>query len=172
MASKQIPVDIESPGQVFACLGFLEVAEMLLGGTDAYFDWSEAHATFVLSAAGHLNPFEVVLEFVASARIVELTHSGYVEGGAGDGDDHDDQEDSTRADDGGDEAVSADPDTVTGRVGREESRVFPCGEGDRNALPIRLDRQTRGERGTLVNSHTRVMRRNRRPSFQSGASCA
>jgi CRISPR-associated protein Csb3 len=138
MASERIPVDINSPGQVFACLGFLEVAEVLLGRTDAHFDWSEPRAAFVLSAAGDRNPFEVVLDSLADVRLVELTHSGYVEGGAGDGDDHDDQEDSTRPDDGGDEVVSADPDTLAGRVGREESPVFPCGEGDRNALPIRL----------------------------------
>ncbi len=63
-----IPVDLKSPGQVLACMGFLEAAEILLGGVEAHFDWSEARATFVLRAAGDKNPFVVVLEFLSKAK--------------------------------------------------------------------------------------------------------
>ena len=30
-----IPVDLKSPGQVLACMGFLEAAEVLLGGVES-----------------------------------------------------------------------------------------------------------------------------------------
>lgn len=129
-----IPVDLKSPGQVLACMGFLEAAEVLLGGVEARFDWSEAQARFVLRADGDRNPFEVVLEFLSNAKISELTPIGYVEGGAADGDD-DGEEDTTPSEpEEGDESVD-DPGKVPGRI---TTPAFPSGEGDRNALPIQL----------------------------------
>jgi CRISPR-associated protein Csx14 len=50
-----IPIDLKSPGQVLACMGFLEAAEVLLGGVEAHFDWSAAPASFVLRADGDKN---------------------------------------------------------------------------------------------------------------------
>ncbi len=136
MAEASIPVDLFNPGQVFACMGFLEAAEVLLGGVEARFDWSEAQATFVLRADGDQNPFEVVLEFLSQAKIVELTPIGYVEGGAADGDDT--GEDDTAPSEPEDE----DNDESDADLGKAQARVttpaFPSGEGDRNALPIRL----------------------------------
>jgi CRISPR-associated protein Csb3 len=38
MAQSSIPVDIFNPGQVFACLGFLEAAEVLLGDAEGGVD--------------------------------------------------------------------------------------------------------------------------------------
>ena len=65
-----IPVDLLNPGQVFACLGFLEAADVLLGDAEGGFDWKdEGTATFVLSANGERNPFETVLEFLAAAEV-------------------------------------------------------------------------------------------------------
>jgi CRISPR-associated protein Csx14 len=134
-ATASIPVDLKSPGQVFACMGFLEAAEVLLGGVEAHFDWSEARATFVLRADGDKNPFVVVLEFLAKAKISELMHIGYVEGGAADGDD-DGEEDATPSEpEVGDESDDDDPDEVQGRI---TTPAFPSGEGDRNALPVQL----------------------------------
>ncbi|RMF69984.1 MAG: type I-U CRISPR-associated protein Cas8c, partial [Alphaproteobacteria bacterium] len=53
MAEAAIPVDLFNPGQVFACLGFLEAAEILLGEAEGGFDWSnEADVRFILRAAG------------------------------------------------------------------------------------------------------------------------
>jgi CRISPR-associated protein Csx14 len=65
-----IPVDLFNPGQVFACLGFLEAADVLLGDAEGGFDWSDGgDATFTLSAAGNGNPFETVLAFLAEAEV-------------------------------------------------------------------------------------------------------
>lgn len=115
-----IPVDLKSPGQVLACMGFLEAAEVLLGGVEACFDWRKPEATFVLRADGDENPFGVVVEFLANATVVELTPIGYVEGGAADDDD-----------DGNGPVVN--------RVHeRAETPAFHSSEGDRNALPIQL----------------------------------
>jgi CRISPR-associated protein Csb3 len=129
-----IPVDLKNPGQVFACMGFLETADILLGGVEAHFDWSEAQATFVLRADGNKNPFEVVLEFLAKAKLIELTPLGYVEGGAAGADDG--EEDATPSEpEDGDEFDSDDPSEVQGRV---TTPSFPSSEGDRNALPVQL----------------------------------
>ena len=130
-----IPVDLKSPGQVLACMGFLEAAEVLLGGIEAHFDWSEAHATFVLRADGDKNPFVVVLEFLSKAKISELTPIGYVEGGAADGDDNGEEDATPSEPEGGDESDDGDPGEMQGRV---TMSGFPSGEGDRNALPIQL----------------------------------
>ncbi len=131
-----IPVDLNSPGQVFACMGFIEAAEVLLGGVEAHFDWSEAQATFVLRADGDKSPFVVVLEFLSKAKISELKPIGYIEGGAADGDDSGGPEEATASEpEDGDESGNDDPGEVQGRV---TTPAFPSGEGHRNALPIQL----------------------------------
>jgi CRISPR-associated protein Csx14 len=130
-----IPVDLKSPGQVLACMGFLEAADVLLGGVEAHFDWGEAQATFVLRADGDKNPFVVVLEFLSKAKISELTPIGYVEGGAADGDDNEEEDATPSEHEDGDESDDDDPGEVQGRV---TTPAFPSGEGDRNALPVRL----------------------------------
>ena len=130
-----IPVDLKSPGQVLACVGFLEAAEALLGGVVAHFDWSEAEATFVLRVDGHKNPFVVVLEFLSKARISELTPIGYVEGGAADGDDNAEEDAMPSEPEDGEESDDDDSGDVQGRV---TTPAFPSGEGDRNALPVQL----------------------------------
>lgn len=132
-----IPVNLKSPGQVLACMGFLEAAEVLLGGVEAHFDWSEAQATFVLRADGDKNPFEVVLEFLAKAQIIELTPLGYVEGGAADGDDGDaEEEDATPGEP--EDAEGSEGDDTSSVHGRATMPAFPSAEGDRNALPVQL----------------------------------
>lgn len=131
-----IPVDLKSPGQVLACMGFLEAAEVLLGGVEAHFDWwSQAQATFLLSADGDKNPFEVVLEFLSKAKVIEHMPVGYVEGGSADGDD-DTDEDATTSEHDGSEA--SDDDATRAAQGRATTPAFPSGEGDRNALPVQL----------------------------------
>jgi CRISPR-associated protein Csb3 len=70
MAQTSIPVDLFNPGQVFACLGLMEAAEVLLGKAEATFDWSDrSSARFRLAAAGKQNPVEVVLDFLAAAEV-------------------------------------------------------------------------------------------------------
>ena len=69
MAEASIPVDLFNPGQVFACLGFLEAADVLLGDAEGGFDWrNEEQATFTLGAGGERDPIETVLEFLAQAE--------------------------------------------------------------------------------------------------------
>jgi CRISPR-associated protein Csb3 len=73
MADASIPADLFNPGQVFACLGFLEAADVLLGGAEGGFDWSdEADVRFHLRADGEKNPFDATLQFLASAEVCAL----------------------------------------------------------------------------------------------------
>ncbi len=73
MAEAAIPVDLFNPGQVFACLGFLEAAEILLGDAEGGFDWSdEANVKFRLHAHGDENPVAAVLAFLAEAEVKAL----------------------------------------------------------------------------------------------------
>jgi CRISPR-associated protein Csb3 len=131
-----IPVDLNSPGQVLACMGFLEAAEVLLSGAEARFDWNEAPSKFVLCARGDRNPFEVVLDFLAKAEIIELTPSGYVEGGAADADDSGEEDAALSEPQEGEASDGHDAAVQVGR--RMETGAFPSPEGDRNALPIQL----------------------------------
>lgn len=130
-----ISLNLQSPGQVFACMGFLEAAEVLLGGVEAHFDWSETQARFVLRADGDRNPFEVVFEFLSKANISGLTPIGYVEGGAADGDDNGEEDTMLSETEDGDGFDDDDTGEVQGRV---TTPAFPAGEGDRNALPVQL----------------------------------
>ena len=82
MAEYSIPVDLLNPGQVFACLGFLEAADILCGGAQGCFnDWDNNNvARFRLSTGGDENPFEAVLEFLATeAKIWRVAPRSYVD---------------------------------------------------------------------------------------------
>jgi len=73
MTEAAIPVDLYNPGQVFACLGFLEAADLLLGNAEAAFDWhDEADVKFRLRAASENDPVAIVLEFLATAGVASL----------------------------------------------------------------------------------------------------
>ncbi|MCY4237669.1 MAG: type I-U CRISPR-associated protein Cas8c [Rhodospirillaceae bacterium] len=63
-----IPVDLINPGQVFACLGFLEAAHVLCGGAEGRFDWHDEEK-FFLRISGEVNPFEKVLEFLSKVEV-------------------------------------------------------------------------------------------------------
>ena len=77
MADAQIPVDLTNPGQVFACLGFLEVADIILGDAEGGFDWSgEAAVKFRLRAKGEENPVKAVLGFLAEANVRSVAPAG------------------------------------------------------------------------------------------------
>ncbi len=70
MAEASIPVDLTNPGQVFACLGFLEAADILLGDSRGGFDWrNPADLRFHLTARGGDNPFAGILSFLAEATV-------------------------------------------------------------------------------------------------------
>jgi CRISPR-associated protein Csx14 len=69
MAQASIPVDLFNPGQVFACMGFLEAAEILLGDGCGGFEWSQSGDCFHIHACGDEDPIEVVIDFVKAAEV-------------------------------------------------------------------------------------------------------
>ena len=69
MSRSVIPADPRSPGQVFACLGLMEIAEVLFGDCRGGFDLPQA--TFTLEAAGEEPPVPAALDFVADAALTE-----------------------------------------------------------------------------------------------------
>ena len=70
MAEASIPVDLANPGQVFACLGFAEVAEALLGAVEGGFDWQDRdEVRFRLAAADDEDPIVRVLRFLDDATV-------------------------------------------------------------------------------------------------------
>ncbi len=71
MAEGSVPVDLLNPGQVFACIGFAEAADVLMGGAEACFDWSRREAVrFHLRADGLEQPFARVLRFLSQAEVI------------------------------------------------------------------------------------------------------
>ena len=70
MAEASIPVDLANPGQVFACLGFLEAADILLGDARGSFDWRDsADPRFHLAAGGGNDPVARVLRFFDESTV-------------------------------------------------------------------------------------------------------
>ena len=80
MAEASIPVDLLNPGQVFACLGFMEAAEILCGPSEARFNYnsSESAIKFMLRVEGPQNPVSETLRFLvrAEARAIAPMDSG------------------------------------------------------------------------------------------------
>lgn len=74
MVEAVIPVDLTNPGQVFACLGFMELCEALdLARVRGGFDWSDPAAIrFRISVAGETHPIETCLRFLARAEVRAL----------------------------------------------------------------------------------------------------
>ena len=73
MAEASIPVDLTNPGQVFACLGFLEAAEALLGEARGGFDWQDPTGVrFRLAARAGEDPVVRVLRFLDEATVASF----------------------------------------------------------------------------------------------------
>ncbi len=70
MAEARIPVDLFNPGQVLACMGLLEAADVLLGEAEGGFDWDDATAHFLIRAGVDENPVATVLEFLEKADVM------------------------------------------------------------------------------------------------------
>lgn len=74
MNEASIPVDLYNPGQVFACLGFMEVTEILIGDVQGRFDWKNPTDTrFLLRADFDGNPFKAVVSFLLEADYFSAT---------------------------------------------------------------------------------------------------
>lgn len=78
MAEATIPVDLRNPGQVFACLGFLEAAEILCGPAEGGFLYSgnETRTRFRVQTDGADSPVMEILGFLTSARAIALAPPG------------------------------------------------------------------------------------------------
>ena len=73
MGQASIPVDLRNPGQVFASVGFLEMAHLLDGAAESRFDWSDRWAErYFLRTSGEGNPFETVLRALTMSEVHEL----------------------------------------------------------------------------------------------------
>lgn len=143
MAQASIPVDLFNPGQVFACLGFLEAAEVLLGNAQGGFDWTNHSGPhFEISANGNPNPFAAVLEFLSEAQIQRLAPKGYT-------DPQPTEQPSktkkrkTKRDQLVEGAARADMDDPTGDGPLCTVDTFPAPEADGKALPLRFEREGR-----------------------------
>lgn len=140
MSTASIPVDLLNPGQVFACLGFLEAADVLVGDAEGGFKWEpEGVSKFILCTKGADNPFETVLEFLAEADLKPWAPIGYVDSSA--------KKRSARSesdaleDNGADECVGEGDQPVL-----ELAPTFVARKAERMALPIKLC----GRNGTVV----------------------
>lgn len=77
MAEAAIPVDLFNPGQVFACIGLVEAADVLLGAAEGVFDWSDPGTVmFRIRATGDLSPVLRVLEFLDQAEARAVAPAG------------------------------------------------------------------------------------------------
>jgi CRISPR-associated protein Csb3 len=143
MAKASIPVDLFNPGQVFACMGFLEAADVLLGGAEGGFDWfKEAAARFSVRVDGTEDPVEVVLEFLAKAEIRSCAHRGYDPPPKR----KDEKETmSAEKDDQDEEEASA--------MAPEFLDTFPASHGDPMTLPVRLVSLSRARCPGVLISH-------------------
>jgi CRISPR-associated protein Csx14 len=74
MATATIPVDLRNPGQVFACLGFMEAAEILCGPCEGGFDYQadEIATTFTFGVEDAADPAGEVVRFLTRAKAVAL----------------------------------------------------------------------------------------------------
>lgn len=130
MAESKIPVDLFNPGQVFACLGFMELADVLLGDAEAGFDWSDAKQTrFHLSAASDKEPVKSVLEFLVNTTVEPMVPVGYIEPPKSKA--KPEEDDACEDDADAEEETGASSSTVF-------SEIFPAKEGNALSLPVRL----------------------------------
>src|SRR5580704_468251 len=127
MVEHSIPVDVYNPGQVFACMGLLEAADVLIDDAEGGFDWSDPEqVVFRLRAGGAENPVAMVLEFLAASTPHRVVPTGFA-------DDDAMTDDTTEKD--GDQTIETEELNVH-PAKREPSVTFPAAEGDRMSLPI------------------------------------
>ena len=127
MAESKIPVDLFNPGQVFACLGFMELTDVLLGDTEAGFDWNDSEQVwFCLKAQGNEIPVEAVLDYLASAAVERIMPVGYVDPPR------------KKADADDEDEADEDADSEGPTPAASNSEIFPAKIADATALPVRL----------------------------------
>lgn len=68
----EIPADVLNPGQVFACYGLIELAELLCGEARAGF----IDDSFVVEADGEVEPVQAAIDFIAGSKTYVLLPKG------------------------------------------------------------------------------------------------
>jgi len=79
MSESTIPVDLRNPGQVFGCLGLVELAEVLMKAPCVCrFNYSglDTNVTFTLQADAEADPVATVVQFLRDARAATLIPAG------------------------------------------------------------------------------------------------
>ena len=77
MTRASIPVDLTNPGQVFACLGLVEAARVLMRDARGAFDWNDPeNVRFHIETPGPQHPVGRVLKFLNEARVDALAPPG------------------------------------------------------------------------------------------------
>lgn len=79
MGVSRVPVDLLNPGQVFACLGLMEVTEILSGACEGAFapEHGETRGEFALHASGSADPLEDVIRFLERATVRAVAPAGF-----------------------------------------------------------------------------------------------
>lgn len=127
-----IPVDLFNPGQVFACMGFLEAADIVCGNAQGGFDWTnDTEARFELHADGLESPFKAVLQFLLEARLARLAPDGYADPPA---------IKKQRKKAAGVQPANSEAADLTSDGPLHLVATFPSREADRLALPLRFER--------------------------------
>ena len=78
MSTRRLPVDLLNPGQVFACLGLIELTEILVGPCESAFlsEGRQTNAMFELSGPGDVDPVRLAVEFVKEADVCAIAPLG------------------------------------------------------------------------------------------------
>ncbi|MBB5016454.1 type I-G CRISPR-associated protein Cas8g2 [Rehaibacterium terrae] len=136
MAKASIAVDLFNPGQVFACMGFLEVADVLLGGAEGGFDWTnQSEVRFQLHAGKNEgNPFEAVLQFLVEAKIERLVPESYADPPAKKSQDKKKEKKGKK----GNQSAADGNEDSTADAPLRQIGTFPAGKADPMILPLRF----------------------------------
>ena len=76
MSESQVPVDLFNPGQVFACIGLVEAADVLLGNAQGVFAWDSSGARFRVAAEGDERPVARIQRFLDEAEVIARAPHG------------------------------------------------------------------------------------------------
>lgn len=78
MSSANVPVDLLNPGQVFACVGLMELGEVLCGPCTGEFrsDPGSTRARFFVDVEGSKNVVEEAIRFLANASVSTIAPRG------------------------------------------------------------------------------------------------
>jgi CRISPR-associated protein Csx14 len=128
--SSRIAVELTNPGQVLACLGFMEAAEVLCGGAEAHFG-KHGEPCFILSARSSDDPVVQVIDFLVTAalRVVEPAVMLV-----------DDDEGADDNEAGDHESADDEAKPGMGTALPDRGHLFPNGRPEPTAFPVRFVR--------------------------------